>query len=577
VTTEAGFLGLLGPLVEAYAEVLETLAAARAAWVRLDEPALVEDRGDDDLAALRRAYERLGGSRDRPAIVVSTYFGHVRSAMPVLAELPVEGVGLDLCRGEEKLALLGDAGGLGDKVLFAAVVDGRNVWRADLEAALGLVEQLGDLAGEVVVSTSRSLLHVPLGLGSEVALDDEVRPWLAFAEEKLDELATLAPGGRPRGAGRWPTNWRPTGRRWRTAPPFSPPVWDCHPCPRPPSGRSTRPQRCAPPGPPGGPGRSTAPATRRCCGPRSTRSSPASPSATTWCATSPGSCRDSCCPQRVGSSPTARAAGGPVIFGDVARSAPVTLAWARYARSRTAKPVKGMLTGPITMLRWSFVRDDLPDAEVAAQLGLAMRDELVDLQSASVGVIQVDEPALREGLPLRAAEYPGYLAWATRAFRLVTSAAEPATQIHTHMCCARLGDIVAALGDIDVDVVSLEAARSKMAVVDELADIGYLGAVGRGVYDVHAPSVPGGAELEARLRRAVGALGPWRLWVNPDCGLKTRSYDEVVPALSHLLAAVRTLRAELASDGIPPQGEDRGHSSMAGPGRGPGEKADHGR
>jgi len=270
-------------------------------------------------------------------------------------------------------------------------------------------------------------------------------------------------------------------------------------------GRSTRPQRCAPPGPPGGPGpvdRAGYEAVLRAEIDPVIAGEPERDDMVRYFA---GQLSDSCCPQRVGSSPTARAAGGPVIFGDVARSAPVTLAWARYARSRTAKPVKGMLTGPITMLRWSFVRDDLPDAEVAAQLGLAMRDELVDLQSASVGVIQVDEPALREGLPLRAAEYPGYLAWATRAFRLVTSAAEPATQIHTHMCCARLGDIVAALGDIDVDVVSLEAARSKMAVVDELADIGYLGAVGRGVYDVHAPSVPGGAELEARLRRAVGA------------------------------------------------------------------------
>ena len=354
-TTEAGFevLGLLDPLVEAYAEVLETLAAAGAAWVRLDEPALVEDRGDDDLAALRRAYERLGGSRDRPAIVVSTYFGHVGPAMPVLAELPVEGVGLDLCRGEENLALLGAAGGLGDKVLFAGVVDGRNVWRADLEAALGLVEQLGDLAGEVVVSTSCSLLHVPLGLGSEVALDDEVRPWLAFAEEKLDELAILARGAAEgRGAvadeleanraalearRRSPRVVDPAIRRRAASAAIDPrravaledranlqqanlglpplPTTTIGSFPQTAALRTARASWRA-----GGP---TAPATRRCCGPRSTGSSPskkssastcsctASPSATTWCATSPSSCRDSCCPQRVGSSPTARAACGP--------------------------------------------------------------------------------------------------------------------------------------------------------------------------------------------------------------------------------------------------------------------------
>jgi 5-methyltetrahydropteroyltriglutamate--homocysteine methyltransferase len=204
-----------------------------------------------------------------------------------------------------------------------------------------------------------------------------------------------------------------------------------------------------------------------------------------------------------------------------------------------------MLTGPVTMLRWSFVRDDQPEAKVAAQLALAIRDELVDLQSIGIAVIQVDEPALREGLPLRAAERSGYLTWATRAFRLITSAADPATQVHTHMCYAQLGAIVDALADLEVDVVSLEAARSGMALLDDLNHSRYCGGVGPGVYDVHSPSVPQVAELERLLRDALVVVGQERLWVNPDCGLKTRGYDEVVTALGHMVAAARLLRSTL--------------------------------
>ncbi len=235
----------------------------------------------------------------------------------------------------------------------------------------------------------------------------------------------------------------------------------------------------------------------------------------------------------------------PVLFGDVTRPAPMTLEWTSYAQSRTTKPVKGMLTGPVTMLRWSFVRDDQPEAETATQLGLALRDELADLQSSGIAVIQVDEPGLREGLPLRGRDRPSYLAWATRTFRLVVSAADAATQVHTHMCYAQLGDVIDALEDLDIDVVSLEAARSHMGLVGGLRHARYRGGVGPGVYDVHAPTVPEIDEIEGLLRRALSALGPDRLWVNPDCGLKTRSYDEVGPALDHMVTAARRVRASL--------------------------------
>ncbi|MGH9110614.1 MAG: 5-methyltetrahydropteroyltriglutamate--homocysteine S-methyltransferase, partial [Acidimicrobiales bacterium] len=260
----------------------------------------------------------------------------------------------------------------------------------------------------------------------------------------------------------------------------------------------------------------------------------------------------------------------PILFGDVSRPAPITVEWARYAQSRTAKPVKGMLTGPVTMLRWSFVRDDQPPSDTAAQLGLAVRDELADLQDAGTAVIQVDEPALREGMPLRRAGRPGYLAWATRAFRLATSVATSATQVHTHMCYAEFSDLVDALDDLDIDVVSFEAARSGMALLGDLVHASYGGGAGPGVYDVHSPSVPVPQELEAQIRRALEAIGAGRLWVNPDCGLKTRRYDEAVAALTNMMAATHILRAELVTSGAPAGGGAAGNAPAGGsvPGNG---------
>jgi 5-methyltetrahydropteroyltriglutamate--homocysteine methyltransferase len=226
-----------------------------------------------------------------------------------------------------------------------------------------------------------------------------------------------------------------------------------------------------------------------------------------------------------------------------------------------------MLTGPITMLRWSFVRDDQPERDTANQLALAMRDELVDLQTAGIAIIQVDEPALREGLPLRRHERREYLTWATRAFRLVTSAAAEGTQVHTHMCYAELGDIVDVLDELDVDVLSFEAARSDMAVVDVLQRASYQGGAGPGIYDVHSPRVPEVAALEGLLRRALKGIGPDRLWVNPDCGLKTRRYDQVIPALDHMVAASRRLRAEVASGEVSPDADADAARTKAPPGR----------
>jgi len=579
---------LIDRLAETYAELLTELGRLGASWVTLDEPALVEDRSHAELDALDRAYERIAAAPARPRIMVSTYFGDVGSAMRGLRDLPVDGVGLDFVRGVHNLEELDAAGGLRDKVLVAGVVDGRNVWINDLDASLSVLEQLHALAGEVVVSTSCSMLHVPLTLAAEPRLDPEVRPWLAFAHEKLEELVVLARGA---GAGRaavsaaLEANRAALDTRRRSARVHDPVV------------RAA--VAMAAPDP-----RRDAPSALRAAAQQARLGLPELPTTTigsfpqtqglraaraAWRAGRAGDDeyeaairteidRAIALQEEVGidvvvhgeaerddmvryfaerlegfvvpadgwvQSYGSRCVRPPILFGDVSRPAPISTRWTEYARSRTARPVKGMLTGPITMLRWSFVRDDQPAAETAAQLGLALRDELTDLQAADTAIIQVDEPGLREGFPLRRDERSTYLAWATRAFRLVTSVARRDTQVHTHMCYAHLDDVTDVLDDLDVDVVSLEAARSKMRLLDRLRSSGYEGAVGPGVYDVHSPVVPETSEIEQLLREALAVLGPHRLWVNPDCGLKTRSYPQVAAALTHMVGATREVRREI--------------------------------
>jgi len=589
-------LELLDPLVDAYLEVLTRLERGGAAWVRFDEPALVEERSAEELDALRRVYRRLGDHASRPKIVLSTYFGHLGPTMGTVRNLPVEAVGLDFCRGRENLELLRSAGGFGDKVLFAGLVDGRNIWSNDLRASLDLLDELTELATEIVVSTSCSLLHVPLGRATDQNIDQEVRPWLAFAHDKLGELAVLARGaneGRDAIGDELDANRLRSAERRNSAR-----VTDRVIRQRVASFADLDPRR-------------TETFPERATGQHAELALPLLPTTTIGSFPQTSELRRARASWRAGNLDDAgydavvraeidhvlnfqeeigldvlvhgeperndmvryfaeqlsgfafadegwvqsygsRCVRPPILFGDVARRASMTLTWTQYAQSRTSKPVKGMLTGPITMLRWSFVRDDQPERDTADQLALAIRDELVDLQAAGISIIQVDEPALREGLPLRSNERPQYLTWATRAFRLITSAADSATQVHTHMCYAELGDIVQALDEMDVDVLSFEAARSDMASLDALHAASYQGGVGPGVYDVHSPWVPEVAAIEGLLRRALEGLGPDRLWVNPDCGLKTRRYEQVLPALDHLVTAARHLRTEFGNSATPP-------------------------
>jgi 5-methyltetrahydropteroyltriglutamate--homocysteine methyltransferase len=584
-------LRLLDPLLEVYAELLAELEAAGAEWVQLDEPAFVQDRSPAELAALAHAYERLGGAAARPKLLVSSYFDHLGDALQVLARSPIDGLGVDLTRGGARnLELLAAAGGLGERTLVAGVVDGRNVWVNDLERSLAQLATLLGLAGEVVVSTSCSLQHVPIDLAAEGAgLDPEVRPWLAFARQKVAEVVTLA-RGIAEGTGaiveELAANRRVLEARRR-------------------SGRTRDPavrRRLAAVGEPDL--HRASPYEVREKAQRVRLGLPPLPTTTIGSFPQTGEVRRARAAHRRGEldesayrermreeiarvirlqdelgldvlvhgeperndmvqyfgeqlagvavtehgwvqSYGTRYVRPPIVFGDVSRPAPMTVEWLTYAQSLTRRSVKGMLTGPVTMFKWSFERDDQPREVTARQLALAIRDELADLERAGIGVIQVDEPALREGLPLRREHRDAYLAWAVEAFRLATGGVRDETQVHTHMCYSEFGEILPAIDGLDADVTSIEAARSRMELVDDLERAGYGREIGLGVYDIHSPRVPSPEEMAELLEEALEPVGPARLWVNPDCGLKTRDYPEVLASLRNMVTAARAVRERL--------------------------------
>ena len=589
----SGFVPMqrIDDLIPVYAELLHLLRA-NASWVQFDEPALVCDQPTEVLELTRYVYEALGGVASRPKILLATYFDALGDALPILRDAPIDGVAMDFCGpAGDNLDQLAQAGGLPGKRLVAGVIDGRNVWVNDFDRSLATLHAVRDLADEVVVAPSCSLLHVPLDVDLEPDLDVTVKPWLSFARQKLHETAVLARGltegleaiGAELGANRAILADRAT-----SAAVTDPRV-------------RARLSAVTP-----ADFRRTVPFAQRAEEQSRRLRLPLLPTTTIGSFPQTGSVREARAKLRQGRlSPEAyrtqmraevahiialqeevgldvlvhgepergdmvqyfagqlsgvistahgwvqsygtRYVRPPVIFGDVARPAPMTVEWFRYAQALTTRPVKGMLTGPITMLRWSFVRDDQPLSDVAKQLALALRDEVADLEAAGAAIVQVDEPALREGLPLRRARHGEYLRWAVEAFRLATSGVRAGTQIHTHMCYAEFGDVLQAIADLDADVISLEAARSGMTIVDELADGGYPAAVGPGVYDIHSPRIPEAHEMAALLARALRRLPAQRLWVNPDCGLKTRSESEVLPALRNLVAAARTMRAGLSS------------------------------
>jgi len=581
----------LEDLLPVYAELLKDLAAAGATWVQLEEPALVSDSievpAEQLLAAVIEAYRALATDlTDRPAILVAAPYGDLGAAFPVLAATDIEAIGIDLVRGNAPTETVA---GLETKTLVAGVIDGHNIWRADLDAKLAILEQLEGLgAAAVTVGTSTSLFHVPHTTSDEPGLDETLKSWLAFADEKVTEVVTLAEGlteGREAIHEQLLAATDAVNSR-RTAPGVVVPA--------------VRERAAA----------LTEDAFNR--GPFDERkvaqaarlNLPPLPTTTIGSFPQTGEIRKARAAfgkgelteaqyddemkaeirrvvelqEQIGfdvlvhgeperndmvqyfaenldgfavtqngwvQSYGSRCTRPSILWGDVSRPKPITVDWTSYTQSLTTKPVKGMLTGPVTILAWSFVRDDQPLGDTANQVGLALRDEIADLEAAGIAVIQVDEPALRELLPLRVEDHAAYLDWSVRSFRLSTAGVRADTQIHTHLCYSEFGQIMGAIDGLDADVTSIEAARSKMEILGDIAAAGYPRAVGPGVYDIHSPRVPSEAEVEELLTEAVKAIAVDQLWVNPDCGLKTRRYEEVAPSLEHILEATRKVRATL--------------------------------
>ena len=585
--TQFNRLSLLDALLPVYEEVLGRLVADGAEWIQLDEPCLVLDRDSEELKAYQRAYERLAGVQGSK-LLLATYFEGLGKNLASAARLPVAALHLDLVRAPQQLAPALKA--VPDSMsLSLGVVDGRNIWKADLAVALKVLGQAQAQVGaeRLLVSPSCSLLHVPLDLELEQKLDAELRQWLSFAKQKLAEVVTLVRAlneGEDAVRELLDSNARANASRRTSARIHDPQVKARVAAVRPEDAR-----------------RRNSFSVRQ-AGQRARLQLPAFPTTTIGSFPQTPEIRASRLAFRrreinegeyadrmkaeiaavvrkqeeMGldvlvhgeaerndmveyfgeqmrgfvftqnawvQSYGSRYVKPPILYGDVSRPRPMTVPWTQYAQSLTSKPMKGMLTGPITILQWSFVRDDQPRSETTRQIALALRDEVVDLEQAGMRIIQIDEPALREGLPLRRADWSAYLAWAVECFRLTSSGVKDETQIQTHMCYADFHDIIESIADMDADVILIECSRSQMELLDVFARYRYPNEIGPGVYDIHSPRVPASEEMEGLLEKACAVLSPEQIWVNPDCGLKTRRWAEVTPSLQNMVQAARTLRA----------------------------------
>ncbi|WP_022887002.1 5-methyltetrahydropteroyltriglutamate--homocysteine S-methyltransferase [Glaciibacter superstes] len=580
-------LSRLDDLLPVYATLLDRLAAAGADWVQLDEPALVsesiETPRSESLGALEFAYATLGRLARRPAIFVAAPYGSLDDALPVLAASPVEAIGLDLVRGQVPT----DFAGLAEKTLVAGVVDGHNIWRGDLAAAFDTASRLSTLSPHIAVSTSTSLLHVPHDVADESKLSAELTSWLAFADQKVGQVVTLARGlSDGLAAVQAELDYATRALAARHA---APGVRD----------GAVRDRAAA---------LSESDFTRgdyaaRLAAQDVALGLPFLPTTTIGSFPQTGEIRRARAQLVKGAlsegdyvdlmraeigrvvelqeeigldvlvhgeperndmvqyfaenldgfavtengwvqSYGSRCTRPSILWGDVSRPKPITVEWSAYTQSLTAKPVKGMLTGPVTILAWSFVRDDQPLGETARQVALALRDEIADLEAAGIGVVQVDEPALRELLPLKKKDHADYLDWSVGSFRLATAGVTDSTQVHTHLCYSEFGVVIDAIRRLDADVTSIEAARSRMEVVSDIRSSGFDHGIGPGVYDIHSPRVPSVAEVTELIERAIEAIPERQVWINPDCGLKTRGYAETVESLKNILEATRAVRAK---------------------------------
>jgi 5-methyltetrahydropteroyltriglutamate--homocysteine methyltransferase len=580
-------LDALDPLLDAYIELIERLTSAGAEWIQIDEPVLVTDLDASRKTALRSAYARLSaGTRTR--IMLTTYFGDLGENMDIALSLPVAGLHLDLVRGPGQLQEIIDRKPP-NITLSLGLIDGRNIWRADLEKIMDTAQKCVTAFGadRIIIAPSCSLLHCPEDLARESGLDGELKEWMAFSKQKLAEIALIARAlnnGKESVAAELEASARAVRSRRgskRTANPrvrsrlaaITPAMTrraDAYP-----ERRKVQKKALALPLLP-----TTTigsfPQTAKVREIRADVRSGAINRAQYEDFIREEITRTVRFQENVGldvlvhgeferndmveyfgellsgfvftgngwvQSYGSRCVKPPVIFGDVERPAPMTVAWSRFAQSLTARPMKGMLTGPVTILEWSFVRDDQPRSDTCAQIALAIRDEVHDLEEAGIRVIQIDEPALREGLPLRRSRWKDHLAWAVRAFRLASSGAQSGTQIHTHMCYSEFNEILPAIAEMDADVISIESARSRMELLGAFREFRYPNAIGPGVYDIHSPRVPSAMEMEELLEKAMKVISPDQLWVNPDCGLKTRQWKETEASLAAMVEAARAVRA----------------------------------
>ena len=577
-------LSLLDAVLPVYAELLATLKAAGADWAQIDEPALVLDLTDAQRKAFSHAYEVLAPIA--PKIMLTTYFGALLDNTELAARLPVAGLHVDLVRAPDQLpAVL--AAIPSDKVLSVGVIDGRNIWRSDLDRQLALVTSAWDGVGKdrLEIAPSCSLLHTPVDLDAETELDSELRSWLAFSKQKLEEVAALTAAMQQGRAAAKPAfdASLAAAKSHRQSPRIHKPAVE---------------QRIA----------TALPLDRASRFPvrhdkqRARFNLPKFPTTTIGSFPQTSEVREKRAAFRHGridqaayasfleaetekavriqerlgldvlvhgeferndmveyfgeqlegfaftkngwvQSYGSRCVKPPLIYGDVSRPAPMTVRWSAYAASLTDRPMKGMLTGPVTILQWSFVRTDQPRSATCRQIALAIRDEVLDLERAGIGIIQIDEPALREGLPLRNRDWQAYLRWAVDCFRLTSSGVADETQIHTHMCYAEFNDIMPSIAEMDADVISIETSRSDMELLEAFSDFRYPNEIGPGVWDIHSPRVPSQADMETLMRKAAAGVPSERLWVNPDCGLKTRGWPEVETSLEHLVATAKALRA----------------------------------
>jgi 5-methyltetrahydropteroyltriglutamate--homocysteine methyltransferase len=585
-------LDLLDRLLPVYTQILAELAAEGAAWVQMDEPVLALDLSSKARAAFATAYAAFAAGPS-PQLLLTSYFGPLLDNLATAAALPVAGLHLDLVRGADELDAVLDSLPA-NKWLSLGVVDGRNIWRTDLRAALGTLRRAADRRGtrQLMVAPSCSLLHVPVDLAQEAKLDQELKGWLAFAAQKLQEVAALARGldegdaaidAQLRASDQANSSRMASGRvhraevaaRLAAATPDMERRQSAYPARRAAQQAKLRlplfPTTTIGSFPQTGDVRKTRAALAR----REIGAAEYDAAVRAWIDDAVrwqeelgldvlvhGEFERNDMVKYFGEqlegyaftqhgwvqSYGSRCVAPPIVFGDVSRPAPMTVRWSAYAQSRTDRPMKGMLTGPVTMLQWSFVRDDVPREAVCRQIALAIRDEVADLEAAGIPVIQVDEPAFREGLPLRRADWAGYLAWAVACFRLSTGSVRDDTSIHTHMCYSEFNDIMQAIAAMDADAISIETTRSRMELLEAFAPdtAGGAGAypaeIGPGVWDIHSPRVPDTAEIRELLGLARQRLQDWQIWVNPDCGLKTRNWEEVRPALANLVAAARQLR-----------------------------------